>query len=48
MPVQTAQDILTPEGVMEVRLLEAQNIPKMDWFGKGEPFVKCVPGCKLL
>lgn len=36
----TAQDILTPEGVMEVRLLEAQNIPKMDWFGKGEPFVK--------
>ena len=39
--MQGAEDILTPEGVMEVRLLEATNVPKMDMFGQGDPFVKC-------
>ncbi|KAK9800178.1 hypothetical protein WJX73_004159 [Symbiochloris irregularis] len=35
-----AEDILTPEGVMEVRLIEAKNVPKMDLFGAGDPFAK--------
>lgn len=39
---QGAEDILTPEGVMEVRLVEARNVPKMDLFGQGDPFGRCV------
>ncbi|KAL3133562.1 hypothetical protein ABBQ38_007410 [Trebouxia sp. C0009 RCD-2024] len=35
-----AEDILTPEGVMEVWLLEAQHVPKMDFFGSGQPYGK--------
>ena len=38
--LQKAEDILTPEGVMEVWLLEAQNVPKMDYFGSGQPYGK--------
>lgn len=41
--MQKAEDILTPEGVMEVWLLEAQNVPKMDFFGSGQPYGKYVP-----
>lgn len=39
---QGAEDILTPEGVMEVWLLEAQEVPKMDFFGSGQPYGKYV------
>lgn len=35
-----SEDILTPEGVMEVYLIEAENVPKMDFFGSGQPFGK--------
>lgn len=38
--LQKAEDILTPEGVMEVWLLEAQHVPKMDFFGSGQPYGK--------
>ena len=38
--LQKAEDILTPEGVMEVWLLEAENVPKMDFFGSGQPYGK--------
>ena len=38
--LQKAEDILTPEGVMEVWLLEAENVPKMDFFGSGQPYCK--------
>ena len=41
MLVQKSEDILTPEGVMEVWLIEAENVPKMDFFGSGQPFGKC-------
>ena len=38
--LQKSEDILTPEGVMEVYLIEAENVPKMDFFGSGQPFGK--------
>lgn len=44
--VQKAEDILTPEGVMEVWLLEAQNVPKMDFFGSGQPYGKYAPDAR--
>ena len=43
--LQGAEDILTPEGVMEVWLLEAHGVPKMDFFGSGQPYGKYVPAC---
>ena len=44
--MQKAEDILTPEGVMEVWLLEAQNVPKMDFFGSGHPYAKYAPNAR--
>jgi len=38
--LQKSEDILTPEGVMEVWMIEAENVPKMDFFGSGQPFGK--------
>ena len=38
--MQKSEDILTPEGVMEVWLLEAEHVPKMDFFGSGQPYGK--------
>lgn len=44
--LQKSEDILTPEGVMEVWMLEAEHVPKMDFFGSGQPYGKYV--CLLL
>ncbi len=44
---QEAEDILTPEGVMEAWLLQAQDVPKMDFFGSGQPYAKYVLATKL-
>lgn len=38
--LQKSEDILTPEGVMEVWMLEAEHVPKMDFFGSGQPYGK--------
>jgi len=40
LSLQKSEDILTPEGVMEVWMIEAENVPKMDFFGSGQPFGK--------
>ena len=37
---QNAKDIQTPEGILEIQLLEASNVPSMDLIGKSDPFVK--------
>ena len=37
---QGAKDIQTPEGILEVQLLEAANVPSMDWIGQSDPQVK--------
>lgn len=38
--VQSAKDIQTPEGILEVQVLEATEVPSMDWIGQSDPFVK--------
>ena len=38
--VQGARDIQTPQGLLEVQVLEACHVPSMDWIGKSEPFIK--------
>ncbi|DBA74196.1 TPA: hypothetical protein ACH3X1_010990 [Trebouxia sp. C0004] len=35
-----SEDILTPESIMEVWMIEAESVPKMDFFGSGQPFEK--------
>ena len=37
---QGAKDIMTPEGILEVQLLDASHVPSMDWIGSSDPFVK--------
>ena len=31
-----------PKGLLIVTLIEATNVPAMDWFSKSDVFVKCV------
>lgn len=33
--------IETPRGILFVKLLEAENVPKMDVLSKSDPYVKC-------
>lgn len=32
----------TPKGIIFVKLLEAENVPRMDMLSKSDPYVKCV------
>ncbi len=32
----------TPKGILFVKLLEAEHVPKMDVLSKSDPYVKCV------
>ncbi len=34
--------IETPTGILFVKLLEAEHVPKMDVLSKSDPYVKCV------
>lgn len=35
--------IETPKGILFVKLLEAENVPRMDLLSKSDPYVKCEP-----
>ncbi|KAK9813440.1 hypothetical protein WJX73_009259 [Symbiochloris irregularis] len=37
---EKARDIQTPQGILEVEVLEATHVPSMDFVGKSDPFVK--------
>lgn len=40
----TAGDVVSelPEGLLTVTLKEATGVPRMDWYGGADPYVKCV------